>query len=240
MARGADFAALLRNPTEIHFSVDTSPPAPATTASIGDLHAVYPVPLDIMRQVITDYNAYPEFAPRVTNSQAVRIGDDPPTWRHHLTLSFQVLFFGSGYDYYLTVVEPPLGAHNYGPRSAVPGSAVPGSGPETSAAERRWVEAQSGNPGSGPAAGCRAQGGEFAMYYRMDRSLDGQLVDVAGSWYLCAVEIDGVEHTYARYFNSISFARDQFGLRVALRNLGARDMKSAMDAFYHEAERRMQ
>ena len=195
-AEGVDYAALMQNPTELSFTVDTSPPPPATTASVGDLHALYPVPLALMREVVTDYNAYPSFAPRVTVSSAQRIGDDPPTWNQRLTLSFRVLFFGSDYDYYITVTEPPLSDNPHGNSE------------------------------------------EFAMHYRMERSLDGKLSDVAGSWYLRAVEINGVEHTYARYFNSIHFAHDQFGLRLALRNLGARDMKLAMDAFYREAERR--
>ncbi len=191
VADGADFSALLQDPSEISFTVDTAPPASASTASIGDLHAVYPVPIDALRRVVTDYNSYPEFSPRVSRSQATRIGEQPSTWRQRLTLSFRVLFFGSDYDYYLEVVEQPLGPDR------------------------------------------------FAICYRMDESLDGRLSDVAGSWFLQAVEIDGEEHTYVRYFNSIYFAQDQFGLRVALRNLGARDLKMAMDAFYQEAERRM-
>lgn len=191
----ADPVALLKNPTEISFVVDSSPPAPATTATIGDLHAVYPVPLAVMREVITDYNNYPRFAPRVTQSHAVRTGNAPATYRQRLTLSFRVLFFGSDYDYYLTVTETPL---------------------------------------------CRPNGvDEFGMHYRMRESLDGRLSDVEGSWYLRAVQIDGVEHTYARYYNSIHFAEDQFGLRLALRNLGARDLKNTMDAMYREAERRV-
>ena len=191
VADGADFRALLQNPTVISFTVDTAPPTSATTASIGDLHAVYPVPIDAMWRVVSDYNGYPEFAPRVIRSRATRISEEPSIWRQRLTLSFRVLFFGSDYDYYLEVVEPPLGPDR------------------------------------------------FAMYYRMDESLDGRLSDVAGSWFLQAVEIDGEEHTYVRYFNSIFFAQDQFGLRMALRNLGARDLKMAMDAFYQEAERRL-
>lgn len=196
MAPDADLAELLKNPTKISFAVDTSPPSPATTSTLGDLHAVYPVSLAAMRETITDYNNYPEFAPRVTQSDAVRTGEDPVTYRQRLTLSFRVLFFGSDYDYYLTVTETPV---------------------------------------------CRVDGvAEFGMHYRMQESLDGRLSDVEGSWYLRAVEIDGVEHTYARYFNSIFFAEDQFGLRLALRNLGARDLKNTMDAMYREAERRSQ
>ncbi len=204
MAPGADPAALLNTPTEISFVVDTSPPAPATTSTLGDMHAVYPVSICVMSEVITDYNNYPRFAPRVTQSRAVRTADNPPTYRQRLTLSFRVLFFGSDYDYYLTVTETPLCRAD--------------AAPDTDAAP--------------------APGSEFGMHYRMQESLDGRLSDVEGSWYLRAVEIDGVQHTYVRYFNSIFFAEDQFGLRLALRNLGARDLKNTMDAMFREAQRR--
>ncbi len=192
IAPGTDLQALhARGPQVVSFTVDTSPPAPATTATIGDLHAVFALPLAALRDVVTDYNAYPHFVPRVTFSRAERVADSPSVYHQRLTLSFRVLFFGSDYDYHLQVVEP------YPPSAD-----------------------------------------EFILHYRMTESLDGQLSGVAGSWYLRAVTIDGREHTYARYFNRIDFAQDQFGLRLALRNLGANDMRSAMLAFAREADRR--
>ncbi|TVR04530.1 MAG: hypothetical protein EA403_04825 [Spirochaetaceae bacterium] len=192
IAPGTDLQALhARGPQVVSFTVDTSPPAPATTATIGDLHAVFALPLAALRDAVTDYNAYPGFVPRVTYSRAERIAHNPVVYHQRLTLSFRVLFFGSDYDYHLQVVAPH-------PPSA----------------------------------------DEFIMHYRMTESLDGQLSGVAGSWYLRAVLINGREHTYARYFNRIDFAQDQFGLRLALRNLGANDMRTAMLAFAREAERR--
>ena len=194
IAPGTDLQALhRRGPQVVSFTVDTAPPEPATTATIGDLHAVFALPLAALRDVVTDYNAYPQFVPRVTFSRAERISDNPSVYHQRLTLSFRVLFFGSDYDYHLQVVEP-----------------------------------------SPPSAD------EFIMYYQMTESLDGQLSGVAGSWYLRAITIDGRAHTYARYFNRIDFAQDQFGLRLALRNLGANDMRSAMLAFAREAERRVE
>ena len=185
-----DVQSLLENPTAIDWEVDTSPDPPATTAALGDMHAVYPVRAHDFWQVVRDYNNYTDFAPRVEQSRADRVGDDPPRFEHRLELSFRVLGFGADYEYYLDVVEPAL------------------------------------------------EDGEFAMTYELSRSLDGKLHDVTGSWYISEIQVDGEPHTYARYVNRIYFAEDQFGMRMALRSLGRRDLINTMNAMYEETRSR--
>ncbi|TVR30469.1 MAG: hypothetical protein EA404_12470 [Spirochaetaceae bacterium] len=188
---GTDLVTLVEDAQVIDFEVDTSPPEPATTASIGDVHAVYPVALAVLRDTLIDFAAHPDFMPRVAESRAVQLSEDPAVWEQRVRLVFRVLIFSSEYDFTMTVSDAQL-----------------------------------------------AQRGQFGLYYQMDESLDNRLHNVIGSWYMREVEVNGQPHTYLRYFNSIHFARDQFGLRLALRNQGARDMQNTMNALYEEAKRR--
>ncbi len=188
---GTDLAALVEEPQVINFEVDTSPPEPATTASLGDVHAVYPVPLAVLRDTLTDFAAHPGFMPRVAESRAEQLSEDPAVWEQRVRLVFRVLVFSSEYDFTMTITDTEL-----------------------------------------------AQRGQFGLHYQMDESHDSRLHDVIGSWYMREVEVNGQPHTYLRYFNSIHFAQDQFGLRLGLRNQGARDMQNTMNALYEEADRR--
>ena len=105
---GTDFATLVEHPQVIGFEVDTSPPEPATTASIGDVHAVYPLPLAMLCDTLTDFAAHPNFMPRVAESRAEKLSDHPTVWRQRVRLAFRVLLFSSEYEFTITVTDAEL------------------------------------------------------------------------------------------------------------------------------------
>ena len=190
VAKDTDYAGLLENPRALAFDAHGHPADEIYTVSFADLHAVYPVELEALRDTILDLNSHQDFVPRVVSSAAEPAGDNPPRWRQHVELEFRVLVFRSDYSFETkhTVV--------------------------------------------------RDEGHEFALQFRMLESHDALLADSGGSWYLRRIELDGHEHTYVRYFNHVAFARRVFGLRLALRNFGLRDVKSVMNAYYKETLRR--
>lgn len=76
---------------------------------------------------------------------------------------------------------------------------------------------------------------EFGLRFRMFDTETETLVDSGGTWYLKELTIDDAPHTYVRYTNFAAFGRSIVGLRLALRNFGLRDVKSVMNAYFHEA-----
>ncbi|TVQ40430.1 MAG: hypothetical protein EA384_03355 [Spirochaetaceae bacterium] len=190
VAEDADYAGLLENPRVLAFDAHDHPADEIYAVSFADLHAVYPVEFEALRDTILDLGSHGDFVPRVVSSAAEPAGDNPPKWRQHVELEFRVLVFRSDYSF------------------------------ET----KHMV--------------VRDKDREFALLFRMLESHDALLADSGGSWYLKRIEIDGLEHTYVRYFNHVAFGRRVFGLRFALRNFGLRDVKSVMNAYYEETLRR--
>lgn len=78
----------------------------------------------------------------------------------------------------------------------------------------------------------------FGMVFRMAESHDDMLADTYGSWYLEAVEVNGMRGTYVRYFSHVAFAEHVVGLRIALELFGLNNVIAVMDAYVDEARRR--
>ena len=94
-----DFARLIEAPAEISFGADAHPSDDIYAVTFADIHAVYPVPLEALRETILDFDSHKEFVPRVVSSDAQRTADNPPSWRQHVELSFRLLIFGADYSF---------------------------------------------------------------------------------------------------------------------------------------------
>lgn len=182
-----DIPDLVENPTEIDFDAVDDPSDDIHIETYADVHAVYPVPFQALRDTILDVDSHRDFVPRVVSSDAERTGDDPPSWRQQVELEFRVVVFSADYVFETEHLVP------------------------------------------------RHNDDELVLVFRMVKSHDEFIADTGGSWYLKRIDIEGKEHTYVRYFNHVAFGEHMVGLRLALRNLGLRDVKSVMDAYYEEA-----
>ena len=94
-----DFARLIEAPAEISFGAEDHPSDDIYAVTFADIHAVYPVSLEALREAILDFDSHTEFVPRVVSSDAQPIRDDPPSWRQHVELSFRLLIFGADYSF---------------------------------------------------------------------------------------------------------------------------------------------
>ncbi len=96
---GADMADLVGNPREIDFDVHSDPAEEIYAVTFADLHAVYPVSFETLRDTILDLDSHKDFVPRVVSSNAEPTGDDPPSWRQHVRLKFRFLIFSADYSF---------------------------------------------------------------------------------------------------------------------------------------------
>ncbi|MCF7913879.1 MAG: hypothetical protein K9L66_01785 [Spirochaetaceae bacterium] len=74
---------------------------------------------------------------------------------------------------------------------------------------------------------------------RLVRSHNDRISESRESWYLEAVEMNGKEHTYARYKSYMAYSNPVFAQGRALAMFGERDMQKILRAFGEEAKRRM-
>ena len=95
----ADFPDLVRNPTEIDFDAVDDPAEGIYIETYADVHAVYPVSFEALRDTILDLDSHKDFVPRVVSSSAEPTGDDPPSWRQHVKLEFSVVLFSAEYSF---------------------------------------------------------------------------------------------------------------------------------------------
>ncbi len=93
---GTDLAALMGNPTEIESGIESGDDAVAV-ASFADVHAVYEVDLEVLRDTIVDFDRYEQFVPHVELSDGRRIGDDPLRWMQLIEIAYGVLVFQAEY-----------------------------------------------------------------------------------------------------------------------------------------------
>ena len=191
-ADDAEFADLVENPSGLDFDLQDEPSQDIVVESFADVHAVYPVSFEALRDTILDLDSHKDFVPNVASSDAQPTGDDPPSWRQKVELEFRLVVFSADYSFETEHLVP------------------------------------------------HRSDDDIVLVFRMVRSHDEMIANTGGSWYLKRIEIDGDEHTYARYFNHVAFGDHIFGLRFALRNFGLRDIKSVMDSFYREALNRVE
>ncbi len=95
----ADFPDLLCDPTEIDFDAVDDPADGIYIETYADIHAVYPVSFEALRDTILDLDSHKDFVPRVVSSNAEPTGDDPPSWRQHVELEFSVVVFSAEYSF---------------------------------------------------------------------------------------------------------------------------------------------
>lgn len=98
-AGGVGLAHLIDNPAELDFGAKDDPADDIYTVTFADVHAVYPVPFSSLRDTVLDLDSHKEFVPRVVSSDARRTGDNPPSWRQYVELSFRLLVFGADYSF---------------------------------------------------------------------------------------------------------------------------------------------
>ncbi|TVR56239.1 MAG: hypothetical protein EA426_14020 [Spirochaetaceae bacterium] len=93
-----EFENLIDNPTKITFGGEVDPRDGVVVSSRADVHAVYPVSIRAMRDVLIEFESHAQFVPRVSATDLEKLSDDPLSWLQRTQLSFRFLFFGAEYD----------------------------------------------------------------------------------------------------------------------------------------------
>ena len=102
LAEGVDYAALIKTPTEIRFNIrdaESDADEDVVVESIADLHAVYPVSFEALRDVLLDLDSHNSFVPNMSTSDVISYTDDPPSWRRAARIERSVVVFSADYGF---------------------------------------------------------------------------------------------------------------------------------------------
>jgi hypothetical protein len=81
--------------------------------------------------------------------------------------------------------------------------------------------------------------GEYRSRFALDESLDGKMHETRGSWYARPVSVDGIDGTYIRAVQQVTFTDNPFAVRLAIQRVVTREMANTLDSIAEEARARM-